>query len=159
MDIETLVANVKSITDRLDLVDQVLKANRLGRDTVMAFRCGESGLLYPGNYVKDWGKQYGIGLGPHPVSESLQSEYEVAPPAITPEIQSIEQIMHPLRSSGAQMDMVLVDASEFSESAAVLAKDDARMRLRVPILISKQLNNSRGRIKLMRMQFDKEGVK
>jgi len=145
-----LVENVKSITDRLDIVDKILRASRMGLDMVMAFGCGESGLLYPADYVKNWGKLYGIGLGPHPVSESLQSEYDVAPPALTPEIQTIEQIMHPLRSSCAQMDTVLVDANSFVLNQAVLVLGDEKMRKRAPILYAKQCANPRGRLGITR---------
>jgi hypothetical protein len=145
-----LVENVKSITDRLNIVDEILKAARLGRNMVMAFVCGESGLLYPADYVKNWGKLYGIGLGPSPVSESLQSEYDVAPPALTSEIQTLEQIMHPLRSSCAQMDTALVDAASFASQSAVLVLGDEKMRKRAPILYAKQINNPRGRLGVTR---------
>jgi len=145
-----LVENVKSITDRLDIVDKILKASRMGLDMVMAFVCGESGLLYPADYVKNWGKLYGIGLGPSPVSESLQSEYDVAPPALTPEIQTLEQIMHPLRSSCAQMDTALVEAGAFRSNSAVLVLGDEKMKRRAPILYAKQVANPRGRLGLTR---------
>ncbi len=145
-----LLANVKSITDHLTIVDEILKANRMGRNMVMAFQCGESGLYYPANYIKDWGKKFGIGLGPHPVSESLQSEYDVAPPAITPETLDLAQIMHPIRSSCAQMDLDLVDASVFASESAVLVAEDPNMRKRAPILYAKQVANPRGRLGAMR---------
>lgn len=152
-----LLANVKSITDHLTIVDEILKANRMGRNMVMAFQCGESGLYYPPDYVKNWGKLYGIGLGPSPVSESLQSEYDVAPPAITPETQSLEQIMHPLRSSCAQMDLDLVDASVFGSGAAVLVTADPLMRKRAPILYAKQIANPRGRLGATRAAWSNMG--
>lgn len=141
-----LIENVRSITDHLSIVDEILKAAGLGRQMVMAFRCGESNLLYPADYVKNWGKKYGIGLGPHPVSESLQSEYDVNPPAITGEIQTLDQIMHPLRSSCAQMDLALVDASTFKDQAAVLVLGDEKMKRRTPILYARQCANPRGRL-------------
>lgn len=144
--LDALEENVRSVSDSNRIIDEILKANRMGRNMVMAFQCGESGLYYPPDYIKEWGKLYGIGLGPHPVSESLQSEYEVAPPAITPETQSLLQIMHPVRSSCAQMDLDLVDASVFADKAAVLVHEDPLMRRRVPILYSKQVANPRGRL-------------
>lgn len=154
---ETLLANVKSITDRLTIVDEILKANRMGRNMVMAFQCGESGLLYPADYVRNWGKLYGIGLGPHPVSESLQSEYDVAPPAITPETRELTQIMHPMRSSCVQMDLDLVDADSFSERAAVLAIEDGHYKKRAPILYAKQCANPRGRLGAIRAAWSTLG--
>jgi len=147
---EALLANVKSITDRLDMVDEVFKQLRVGRNMVLVFQCGHSGLYLPGDYVKNWGKLYGIGLGPSPVSESLQSEYDVAPPALTPEIQTLEQIMHPLRSSCAQMDTALVEAGAFRSNSAVLVLGDEKMKRRAPILYAKQVANPRGRLGLTR---------
>ena len=155
--IATLEANVKSITDRLDIVDQILRANRLGRNMVMAFQCGESGLLYPADYVKEWGKLYGIGLGPHPVSESLQSEYDVAPPAVSGETRDLVQIMHPLRISGAQMDLDPVDADTMGARAAVLAHQDPYMKRRAPILYAKQCANPRNRLGAVRAAWAQLG--
>lgn len=152
-----LEANVKSVTDRMTIVDEIFKANKMGRTMVMAFQCGESRLYYPANYVKDWGKEYGIGLGPHPVSESLQSEYDVAPPAITPETQSILQIMHPLRSSGAQMDLCTVDELSYKSGLAVLAKGDEKLGKRSPILYARQCVNTRGRLGLIRASWAQLG--
>lgn len=141
-----LLENIKSITDRLDIVDKIFAANRLGHNMVMAFQCGESGLYYPADYIKRWGQVYGIGLGPHPVSESLQSEYDVSPPLLTPEIQDLTQLMHPLRVSGAQMDLDLVDNEHYLANAAILVSGDPLMRKRVPILYEKQCKNPRGRL-------------
>lgn len=141
-----LESNVKSVTDRLDIIDAILAANKIGREMIMVFMCGESQLYYPADYIKNWGKLYGIGLGPHPVSESLQSEYDVSPPAITSETRDLTQIMHPLRMSCAQMDLDLVDRNVYESNRAVLAIDDPIMRSRVPILYNKQINNKRGRL-------------
>lgn len=154
---QELLANVKSVTDRMTIVDSILKANRMGVDMVMAFQCGESGLYYPANYVKDWGKSYGIGLGPHPVSESLQSEYDVAPPAITSETQNLVQIMHPLRSSGAQMDLCTVGAEWFAAHQAVPVQGDEKMAKRAPILYAKQVANPRGRLGMVRAAWAQLG--
>jgi len=153
---QDLLANVKAITDRMAIVDRIIADNRLGVETVMVFRCGESGLLYPGDYIKEWGRLYGIGLGPHPVSESLQSEYEVDPPRITPGIEDIKQIMHPLRVSGVQMDLDLVSKEEAEANAPVIALLDKAMRVRAGILYAKQLANPRGRLGLIRAAWAQE---
>lgn len=153
---QELIANVKAVTDRMAVVDRIIKDNRLGVETVMVFRCGESGLLYPGDYIRQWGRLYGIGLGPHPVSESLQSEYEVDPPRITPSIESIEQIMHPLRVSGVQMDLDLVSKEEALLAVPVIAIEDRNMKLRARILYAKQLNNPRGRLGIIRAAWAQE---
>lgn len=141
-----LLADVKSVSDSLKKVDAILKANRLGVNVKMVFVCGDSGLLYPSDYLRNWGKPYGIGLGPHPVSESLQSEYEVDPPMITSATKSLDQIMHPLRSSCAQMDCLLVDVDNPQYAFAVIAAMDPDYELRAPILRAKQLANPRSRL-------------
>lgn len=155
--LDQLEANVRTVSDSNAIIDSILKANKMGRNMVMVFQCGESGLYYPADYIKAWGRLYGIGLGPHPVSESMQSEYEVAPPAITPEIRSIDQIMHPMRVSMCQMDLDLVDEKVMQVGAAVLEKDDRHRDVRAKILLGKQIINPRGRIRIMRMQWDKLG--
>jgi len=154
---QQLIENVRSLTDRMTLVDQVLKSNKLGKDVVLAFRCGESGLLYPADYVKQWGRLYGIGLGPHPVSESLQSDYYTDPPPITNETRSFDQIMHPLYVSCAQMDSLLVPLQEFEESKAILDLDDRHYYRRAPVLREKQLANSQGKLRNMAVAWERAG--
>jgi len=156
-EIEQLIQNVRSISDRMDLVDTVLKNNKLGRDTVLAFRCGESGLLYPADYVKEWGRLYGIGLGPHPVSESLQSDYYTDPPPITNDTRSFDQIMHPLYVSCAQMDSILVPAEEFEADKAILDLDDKGYFRRAPVLRAKQIANAKGKLRNMAVAWERAG--
>ena len=144
-----LVEAVKAITDRLNIVDEVFRQARLGVDMRLVFMCGASGLYYPQDYAKEWGRLYGIGLGPDVCSESLQSLYEVAPPAITPEIRRIEQIMHPVAVCKAQMDAVLVDARALEGRTAVLDSEDRQMEARATIVRNKQLANPRGRLRNM----------
>jgi len=154
---EALLANVKSITDRLDLVDEVFKQLRVGRNMVLVFQCGHSGLYLPGDYVKNWGRGYGIGLGPHPVSEVLDTDYHTDPPAITPEIQSIEQIMHPVGNSMAQVDYMLVEESVAKANMAVLASADPHMRARAGIVRRKQLDNPKSRLRNMAVAWERAG--
>jgi len=154
-----LLENVKSLTDHMKMVDEVFKQLRVGRNMVLAFQCGHSGLYLPGDYVKNWGRGYGIGLGPTPVSEVLDTDYMTAPPAITPEIQDISQIMHPVGNSLAQVDYMLVDQDAFEENSAVLHKDDPHMRLRARIVRDKQLQNPRGRLRIMQMNWETSGKK
>lgn len=150
---QTLLANIASVTDRLDAMDEIMRAEGKGVDMIPAFRCGHSGLFYPGDYIREWGRLYGIGLGPQPVSEALDSDYETAPPAITPNIRSENQIMHPLRHCLAQMDWVLLTAEAFQEGAAVLAIADRTMTVRAPILRQKQMDNPRSRLRLVLNNF------
>lgn len=141
-----LLDNVKSLTDRMTLVDEVFKQLKVGRKMVLAFQCGHSGLYLPGDFVKNWGRGYGIGLGPHPVSEVLDTDYHTAPPAITPETESLDQIMHPVGTSFAQVDYMLVDEAVFNSEAAVLVRDDPHMRKRASIVRNKQMINPRSKL-------------
>jgi len=141
-----LLANVKSITDHMTMVDEVFKQARLGRNMELVFVCSMSGLFYPADYAKEWGRGYGDGLGPDVCSESLQSDYHIAPPEPDRYTKSLEQIMHPLRSSRAQMDALLVDVESIGGNRAVLEVDDPNMDLRAPILRAKQMKNPQSKI-------------
>jgi len=153
---EVLEEWASAVTSKLTAVDKILKARGLGVDMVMVFRCGESGLFYPADYAKEWGRKYGIGLGPHVCSEALQSDYHSDLPAITPAIRRIEQIMHPVRNCCGQMDWDLVEARDAETGAAVLAQGDEDMTMRAPILRAKQMANPLGRIKLLQAQWARE---
>lgn len=153
-ELEALVMNVKAISDRLTIVDKILKERGAGVDMVLAFQCGHSRLYYPADYVKEWGKLYGIGLGPDVCSEALNSAYDVPPPAITPAIRSIDQIMHPLMHCRSQMDTVLVERSIFHKGKAVLGVEDGWYQRRAPILRNKQLQNPRGQVRILQMRYE-----
>lgn len=146
---QALLANVKSLTDRMTMVDEVFRQAKLGRDMVPVFQCGHSGLYLPGDYIRGWGKDYGIGLGQHPVSECLDSDYDTAPPPITPEIRSIEQIMHPLHTTCAQVDMLLVERSAYEDDRLILAKEDPYLESRARLVRRKQLAHPKSRIRNM----------
>lgn len=142
-----LLRNVKALTDHMTMVDAVFKAARLGRNMVLAFECGASGLFYPANYVSDWGRIYGDGQGPHVSSESLQTNYYIDPPEVTSRTKRISDIMHPLAVSFAQVDAHLVEVSAFADNMAILAMEDDDMAKRAPILYAKQLANPLSRVK------------
>jgi len=144
--LNALEENLKSVTDHTKLVDDVFKAMKVGRSMVLAFQCGHSGLYMPADYVKNWGRGYGIGHGPHPVSEVLDTDYHTAPPAITPETESLDQIMHPVGTTFAQVDYMLVDEAVFNSEAAVLVRDDPHMRKRSSIVRNKQMINPRSKL-------------
>lgn len=148
--LDELESSLKKVTDRTGgIIDQMNK-----KGFVPAFRCGHSRLYLPGDYLNGWGTLYGIGLGPDPVSEVLDSDYEAAPPDITPDIRRIEQIMHPLRSSMAQVDFLLVDPAEFKDQAAILDYEDEGMEERARIVRAKQLINPRGRLRVMQAKWE-----
>jgi len=154
--LETLESNLKAVTDHLTSLDNILAKARLGVDMELVFQCGESGLFYPADYIKNWGKLYGIGLGPHPVSESLQSEYEVAPPDIRG-LKSIEQIMHPMRVSCVQVDMMEVTRDSIAENSAILDYEDPEYMRRSVILRNKQIDNPLGKIKMYEVAWKQAG--
>lgn len=154
---QELLENVKSLTDRMTMVDEVFKQLRVGRNMVLVFQCGHSGLYLPGDFVKNWGRGYGIGLGPHPVSEVLDTDYYTDPPAITPDIQSLEQIMHPVGNTFAQVDYMLVDEAIAADNMAVLAVADPYMRKRMAIIRGKQLQNPKSRLRNMAVAWERAG--
>lgn len=101
-----------------------------------AFRCSRTGLLFPADYVEEWGKKYGIGLGPVPVSEALVNDYHRAP------VGEAETGMHALSVSRAQVDLVDVKEEEFIELEAILDIEDPSMKKRAPLMRAKQLMKS-----------------
>lgn len=147
---EELELYVKAVTDRLTVLDQIIKSEKLGQPKVMAFRCTHSGLYYPANYVKEWGKTTGIGLGSSVVSESLDSQYHLAPEMTR--VKRIEDIMHPLEHSFAQVDMVTIPEEEFLANQLILANDDPSMERRAAICRGKQLQKG-GRVALLQSEF------
>lgn len=153
MTLEEIEAALKATTDQVGgLMDQVTQ-----KGFIPAFVCNHSGLLLPFDYVKEWGRKYGSGLGPHPVSEVLDTNYDTEPPRITPSIRSLEQIMHPVGPSFAQVDRVMVHPSVFAATKAVLHRDDKQMETRAKILRAKQLENPRGRLKTMAALWNQKG--
>lgn len=90
-----------------------------------AFQCAHSGLLYPADYIKQWGMKYGQGMGPDPVSMVYDSCYSVNPsiPGDTRNRRGNSSIMHPVRACRAQIDLVEVTPADFKERAALLPGD------------------------------------
>ena len=160
MDTETrlkeLESQLRAATDKIGrLMDRILQ-----KGFVPAFRCNHSGLLLPGNYVKDWGREgIGIGLGPDPVSEVLDTDYDTAPAPISPEIRRVEQVMHPVGVCRAQVDLIMVHPEEFEASKAILDREDRLMERRCSIVRARQMVNPRSRLPLMVRGFNlKEGA-
>jgi len=145
---DALLATTDQVGKLMDIV--------LQKGFVPAFICNHSGLFLPGDYVKQWGRLYGIGLGSQPVSEVLDSDYETDLPAITPDIRSLDQIMHPVGPCVAQVDRVMVHPSQLS-NLAVMEKEDPQMNRRAKILFEKQLANPKGRLNLVRAAWAQKG--
>lgn len=136
--LDELEASLKAVTDNTGrLMDRAA-----GKGMLPAFRCGHSGLLYPPDYAKEWGRLYGIGLGPDVCSEALDSDYDTAPPEVDSSIKRITQIMHGMRVTKAQMDLVSVTPEEYSARTTVLDQEDPDYDKRAPILLEKQLKKS-----------------
>jgi len=153
--LEELEIDLAAITSRLTMIDAIMVAGRLGVNMVPVFQCNHSGLYFPSDYVKAWGQRYGVGLGPSVVSEALDSEYDVDPPAITPQIRSIEQIMHPVRNCMVQVDLILVPEVTFQSMAAVLVDDDPFMEARGRILRAKQLEHPNGKLRILQAAWER----
>jgi hypothetical protein len=102
------------------------------------FRCARTGMLYPADYVEQWGRKYGIGLGPVPVSEALVNCYH------SPLIHNTtdpSQTMYPVAVCRAQVDLVDIDEPTIDE-IAVTALADPNMEVRAEIMRRRQRVNS-----------------
>jgi len=100
------------------------------------FRCARTGLLFPGDYIEQWGKKYGIGLGSEPVSEALVNMYEfpIARHKDDPMLSS-----HPVAVCRAQVDLIdLTEKQASAETKAILAINDVRMERRSAIMRERQ---------------------
>lgn len=145
--IAALEAALKMVTDQVGgLIDQVQQ-----KGFTPAFVCSHSGLHLPIDYAKGWGKSYGIGLGIDVVSEVWDTDYDVAPPDITPDIRRLEQIMHPVRVSRAQVDWAMLPPG--TANFAVMDKDDEAGEKRAAIVYKKQLVNPASRLRVMAMAW------
>ena len=150
--IAKLEANLKSVTDRLDHLDPLIE----GREH-MYFRCSHSGLFFPADYAKQWGRKYGIGLGTTVVSECLDSHYETFP-TVHSGLRSDTDVMHPVGVSWAPVQLIYTSAPVKKERMLIVDRDDPRMFRRAPLLRAKQLANPSNRIHLAFGDAVKKGV-
>lgn len=144
---EEIEKNLKSITDSHKLTDDLQSKKK-----TLLFRCAGSGLYFPGNYVEQWGRKYGIGLGPNVLSECLETDWN-APCAVPENLRTPEQIMFPVKQGGHQVDAYIVPTEQIEaqfadfDSFAVVAKLDPYIVKRGMIVRNKQLENKNGRLK------------
>jgi len=149
--LDEIEASLKATTDQTGgLMDIVTQKN-----FTPAFVCNHSGLLLLGDYVKEWGRKYGIGMGPDVSSEVLDSDYHTDPPAITPQIKSIDQIMHPIGPCFSQVDRVMVSPLQFASSEAVMDRDDTDIKIRARIVRARQLINPLGKLRTMQAAWER----
>jgi len=92
-------------------------------------------MYFPADYVENWGKKYGIGLGSEPISEALTNRYDVP----IAEAADGKRTMHPVGVCRAQVDLVDVPEEVAAERMAVLAIDDPNMNRRASIMRDRQL--------------------
>jgi len=105
-------------------------------------RCNKCGLCYPEDYIQEFGRKYGRGLGKTAVCEGLSSNYHRP---IMPRGQlatSVEQLMHPLSICRGTVGMATVTAEELKENTPILAVGDKGMKLRAPIMREIQAEKS-----------------
>lgn len=103
---------------------------------MIAFQCMHSGLYFPADYYKKWGITYGIGQGPDPVSEILNSiDHLPKAEAFQP---GSEIFMHPMGVTHAPVQMVEIDEETFEKSKAIFHHEDRDLVKRTKIVIEKQ---------------------
>jgi hypothetical protein len=141
---EQIEENLKTVTDRLDHLDNLMS----GKEELV-FRCSHSGLFYPSDYISQWGRKYGIGLGKEVVSECLDTLYENQ--VIRPEnAQTMDQVMYPVGVSRSQVDCFFVSPVVAEEKKPIIASEDPVYIKRTPILIQKQLEHPGSILKSLR---------
>lgn len=99
------------------------------------YRCSRTGVYFPPDYVEEWGRKYGIGMGRTPVSEALINNYRVKP------VRSKRQPAYhvPVAVCKAQVDYVDIPDDEYYANMAVLHAEDRDYRLRGQIMRDKSL--------------------
>lgn len=105
---------------------------------VKCYRCSHSGLYFPEDYVKEWGKKYGIGLGNVPVSEVLDTDYHSK---IDTTVRG-EKMMHSVGVTRAQLDFCIIPEEEYEANKAIIAVNDPDYSQRIDIIRSKQNKKS-----------------
>jgi len=135
MEEEKIVKSLKTVTDRLDKLDALM-----GGGLELHFRCASSGKFFPGDYIAEWGRKYGIGLGKQPVSECLYTMYEMKP-AIPASLRNVNQIMYPVGNHYAQVDAHFLPKGFVNGGSAILMIDDPFMIKRAEIIREKQIKN------------------
>jgi len=104
-----------------------------------AFRCSRTGVLFPADYIEQWGIKYGIGLGCVPVSEALVNLYHIEPDfsKVSP-----DKAMYSVAACRAQVDFCEVTEEEWEKKKAVIAKEDQDYQIRSVIMRNRQLEHS-----------------
>jgi len=128
-------------------VGKIMDQLKVG-DMVAAFQCGHSGMYFPSDYVKEYGRKYGVGLGPSVCSETLNTQYHVELPPITNKTRSLDQIMHPLEVTRAEVHLVTIPKKQYGAARLILHADDPDYIHRAPILRANQMKNPKSQLKI-----------
>jgi hypothetical protein len=98
-------------------------------------------MLYPADYVEQWGRKYGIGLGSVPVSEALVNAYEQG---IGRHPTDSTKTGFPVATCRAQVDLVEYPEDKPPDASliAVVALNDPTMEKRYPMMVKRQLEHS-----------------
>ena len=150
MNAKEIEANLKAITDRLDHLDPLVTGKEF-----LFFRCSHSGKFFPGDYVKEWGRRYGVGIGGEVRSEALDTMYEVDP-MLHKSLRSIKQIMHPCKVSGAPVIPVFLAKIPARKDLLIPEFEDKYGDARAEILLSYQMKNKRSKIRLYQTMYAKQ---
>jgi len=136
--------SLKSVTDSLKHLDALIKGEKR-----QLFRCVGTGLYFPPNYIEEWGRLFGIGYGPKPVSECLETNWHQKVPEFD-DIKYVEQVMCPVGIAYHPIDNVIIDKNESDKGTmAVLVINDQAMVRRAGIIRNKQMNHKNGRLRAL----------
>lgn len=102
----------------------------------LVYVCARTNIVFPPDYVEEWGRKYGHGFGPVPISEGLVNDYWL------PVVGSGDNAMHPLSVCRSQVDRIKMSEEEFAETAAILQIDDQKMINRAELMKLKQIVKS-----------------
>lgn len=98
-----------------------------------AFKCLRTGLLYPADYYEEWGRKYGVGLGPVPVSEAFVNMYTQKTCGVG------EKEMFPFGRCFAQVQLVTVTDAEYNEKKAITDLEDPSYSARNAVMQARQV--------------------
>jgi len=102
----------------------------------LVYVCARTNVVFPPDYIEEWGRKYGHGFGPVPLSEGLVNDYWL------PVVGSGDNAMHPLSVCRSQVDRIKMSEEEYAETAAILQIDDQKMITRSALMKLKQIIKS-----------------
>lgn len=102
---------------------------------IWAYRCARTKLYYPDDYVEQWGRKYGIGMGPVPLSEAMVIDYDGK---FVVNERDAALSMHATGCCRAQVDLVQIEEEEFYSNQAITDQEDPGFVKRGEIMRDKQ---------------------